>query len=282
MRHHERISIGRINYTNVWPIFHHFPEERFAGEVVFSLQVPTGLNRAMAAGEVDMGAMSSFAYGTNFDEYLLFPGLSVSALGRVNSLLLFHRKPLEQIAGGTFALSTASATTVNLLKILLAKRYEASPTYLTMEPSLDKMMAAADGALLIGDDAIRASWADHGYMVTDLGELWKAFTGEWMTFAVWAVRKDTVRRNPELVSRIHEAFQWSKEHGLRHPEGMIAKAQATIGGTESYWRGYFNQLTYEFGPDQWRGLSLYFSYAKELGLLERDVPIQLWEELPAR
>lgn len=272
------IRIGRIDYTNVWPIFHHFPEHRFTGRVELLRQVPASLNRAMAEGTVAMGPISSFAYGEHGDEYVLLPDLSVSAWGPVNSILLFHRKPLAEIANGRIALVNTSATSVNLLKIILEHYYKGTPSYFSSPPNLDAMMQEADGALLIGDDAIRASWLDHGYQVTDLGQEWNRLTGHWMSFAVWAIREDAVNAYPELVREVYESFVESKEKGLKDASGMISLAVATIGGTEAYWDRYFHQLTYDFAEPQWKGLSLYFKLAAELGLLDKQPAIRIWKE----
>ncbi|WP_010273856.1 menaquinone biosynthesis protein [Paenibacillus senegalensis] len=272
-----KLHIGRINFTNVWPIFYYFPLSQFAEEVELMLEVPTSLNKALAEGRIDMGPISSFAYGENSRNYVLFPDLSVSALGKVNSILLFHREPLEQIVNGTIALPTTSASSVNLLKIIIAKYYGGNPTYFYASPSLNDMMKSTDAALLIGDDAIRESWQDRGFQVTDLGELWHRLTGRSMTFAVWAVREQVVKEQPELLQRVLEAFQWSKSKGMADPQEMIAEAQQTIGGTASYWEHYFSQLTYDFGPAQWEGLRLYFQYAWELGLLEEPAHLRIWQ-----
>jgi chorismate dehydratase len=274
----KNIRIGRINFTNVWPIFYYFPIRELGSRVEFELQVPTQLNRAMAQGEIDMGPISSFAYGANFEHYFLYPDLSVSAHGRVNSILLFHRKPLQDIAGGRIALPTTSATSVNLLKIILEKFYGGKPEYTYASPSLEDMMKESDAALLIGDDAIRASWAPHGYMVTDLGAEWLKQTGKWMSFAVWAIRKDTAEREPELVARIFNAFLESKRKALSDPSAMIREAKDTIGGTESYWEHYFGNLCYDFGQEQWTGLKLYYDYAWEMGFLPKQVPLQIWSD----
>ena len=276
-----KIRIGRIDYTNVWPIFFYLPYDQLDPRLEFIQQVPTQLNRGMASGEIDMGPISAFAYAAAYPDYLLYPNLSVSALGKVNSILLFHKKPLEEIANGRIKLPTTSASSVNLLKIILQKFYGGSPDYAYEEPSLEQMMRDADGALLIGDDAIRASWTSHPYLVTDLGEKWYELTGLWMSFAVWAIRKDTSRRYPETVSLLFDAFLRSKEQGMREPEAMVREAQRTIGGTEEYWSNYFRQLTYDFGPDQWKGLTTYYKYAKELGLLEREVSVELWTDKTA-
>lgn len=272
------IRIGRIDYTNVWPIFYHFPENRFAGKVELVRQVPAELNRAMAEGTVAMGPISSFAYGEHGDEYVLLPDLSVSAWGRVNSILLFHRKPLDEIANGRIALVNTSATSVNLLKIILEHYYKGKPSYFSSPPDLDGMMREADGALLIGDDAIKASWREHGYLVTDLGAEWNRLTGHWMSFAVWAIREDAVKQFPELIRDIYDSFVESKEKGLQDSSGMISQAVVSIGGTEDYWSRYFRQLTYDFGDPQWKGLSHYFRLAAGLGLLNKEPPIRIWKE----
>jgi chorismate dehydratase len=278
MDNQEKVRIGEIKYTNVWPIFYHFPADRFNDEIELTVQVPTTLNRAIAAGEIDMGPISSFAYGENFEDYVLSPDLSVSAFGPVNSILLFHREPLETVFQGRIMLPTTSATSVNLLKIIAGKFYGANPEYEYAAPNLDDMMEKADGALLIGDDAIRGDWNRRGYRVTDLGELWNQHTGNWMTFAVWAVRKQTIERHADLVDRLYRAFLESKVQGLRDPSGMAAKACAEIGGTPEYWKGYFAGLCYDFNEKQWAGLQLYFQYAYELGLVDKPVQLQIWKD----
>jgi chorismate dehydratase len=166
------IRIGQINFANAWPIFYNFPHDQFKDEVEFISQVPTSLNEALAKSEIDMAAVSSFAYGQDFSQYVLFPDLSVSAFGEVQSLLLFHKKPIADLGQGKVTLPTTSATSVNLLKILLTKFNGIRPQYQYAAPLLNDMMEHADAALLIGDDAIKAKWTNHTYRVTDLGEMW--------------------------------------------------------------------------------------------------------------
>jgi chorismate dehydratase len=272
------IRIGQINFANAWPIFYNFPYDQFKGEVEFISQVPTSLNQALAKNEIDMAAVSSFAYGQDFAQYVLFPDLSVSAFGEVQSLLLFHQKPIAELGQGTVALPTTSATSVNLLKILLTKFNGIRPQYQYAAPSLNDMMKQADAALLIGDDAIKAKWTNSAYKVTDLGEMWRRATGKWMSFAVWAVRKQVVQEQPELVARIYKAFLYSKKLSLLNLKPLITEAQQTIGGNEAFWQRYFTQLKYDFAPEQWEGLQLYYDYAYELGLLPHKVPLQIWQD----
>ena len=81
------IRIGRIAFTNILPIYHFFDPSGLNVEMIH--QVPSQLNRGMAAGEIDMGPISSFAYGENHTRYTLVPHLSVSSRGPVRSIYLF-------------------------------------------------------------------------------------------------------------------------------------------------------------------------------------------------
>lgn len=271
------IRIGRIQYTNAWQVFHYFDPLSVPYPTEIAGDMPATLNRKLRAGEIDMAAISSHAYGLSSSAYYLLPDLSVSANGRVQSILLFMKSPLEQVIRGKIALTTTSATSVNLLKIIIGKFYGGNPSYMDAEPSLEKMLADADAALLIGDHAIRASWMNHGYEVLDLAEIWKMWTGKWMTFALWAVRRETAQRHPEAVRSIYENLLSAKRRAQREPEPIIAQALRQIGGTADYWRGYFGNLCHDFGPAQQEGLTLYFQYARELGLMDENVKLA---ELP--
>jgi chorismate dehydratase len=278
MNPRQPIRIGQISFANAWPIFYNFPVNQFLNEIEFIKQVPTKLNEAMSKDELDIGPISSFAYGVDFEKYMLLPDLSVSAFGAVQSLFLFHRRPIAELGQGSIALPTTSATTVNLLKIILSKFYGIRPQYQYAAPHLGDMMKHAEAALLIGDDAIRAQWTNQSYKVTDLGEMWRRATGKWMSFAVWAVRKQIVQEQPEMVTRIYKAFLFSKQQSLQNLKPMVKDAYDAIGGNEAYWQRYFTQLSYDFCSPQWEGLQLYFDYAFELGLLPYKVPLQIWQD----
>lgn len=277
-QHSSKIRIGEINYTNVWPVFHHFHPEQFDFFVETTLQVPATLNRAMRDGRIDLGPISSFAYGESADRYDVFPDLSVSSLGAVKSILLFLKKPLQDVLNGTIALTNTSATSVNLLKIIIEKFYGGKPNYMVMEPSLPEMMEVADAALLIGDHAIRADWSHPSYEIIDLGERWNHFTGAWMTFAVWAVSRAATEKHPQEIAAILDAFHKSKRQAAVDMEPLVRKACIQIGGTPTYWREYFSGLCHDFGPEQQQGLSLYFQYCKELGLIQNTVEICIWSD----
>lgn len=272
------LRIGRINYSNVWPIFHFFDEAKFDGEVEFIPQVPSQLNKQMAEGLIDMGPISAFSYAEHADEYLLLPNLSVSAFGNVGSILLFLKKDLEDIKHKKIALANTSATSVNLLKIIMEEFLQGKPEYVVLPPQIDLMMENADAALLIGDEALLASRNEliiQKYKVIDLGAEWLERTNHWMTFAVWAVRKEFVEKEPELLSKVYNEFIQSKEKGKRFSNDIISEAIKSFGGTYLFWENYFNGLSHDFDKEQRKGLEHYFQLATKIGVLKNVPEIKL-------
>ena len=73
--------------------------------------------------------------------------------------------------------------------------------------------------MLIGDVALRATLrgAPSGpRRCTDLGAVWREWTGLPMVFAVWAVRRDFAVAHPGLVKEVHAAFLRSRDVALAH------------------------------------------------------------------
>lgn len=278
IRENDDILIGKIKYTNVWPVFHYFETKKLPLPASMVTEVPSKLNQRMLEHTLDLSPVSSFSYGSASEELLLLPDLSVSTDGPVHSILVFSRKPLEDIKNGRFALTNTSATSVNLLKIIMERAYEGKPTYWDSEPVLEKMMEDSDAALLIGDQAIQASWQDHDFIVTDLGEAWRKWTGYGMTFAVWTVQRSLAEQRPEFVSAVCEAFQNSKARSMSDLKPLVDKAMVQIGGTAPYWHHYFSNLRYDFTQQRQAGLALYYAYARELGLLDHEVVMNVWND----
>lgn len=276
------ITIGRIDYANAWPLFHHLERHADLGNAEVIARVPSELNRMLQNGELDISAISSFSYGLNAKNYKLLPHLSVGSVGDVNSILLFLKEPIERKRPGKIALTSTSATSVNLLKIIMSMYYECSPEYVTAEPDLESMLSEADAALLIGDPAIEASWRKEGFHIIDLGRLWNEWTGLGMTYAVVAVRSEVADAEPDAVRAVYNALLASKQYNKEHLAPLIAGACSMLGGDAAYWEMYFQSLQYDFGDKLKEGLSLYFRYSKQLGLLADDVELAFIEEQSAQ
>ena len=278
----QRLRIGQIKYTNTLPVYFFFEQQRFESQVEFTKQYPAQLNRAMANDEIDVGPISSFSYAEHEEKYMALPDLSVSAKGRVGSIFLFSKKPMEELQEARIALTNTSATSVNLLKIILQKFLNLQVTYTTHQPVLEEMLQVADAALLIGDEALLAYRSNNRYHVYDLGEQWYRYTGHAMTFALWTVRKQVIEAHADLLREVHHSFIESKERSRKNLDQVVEYVLANFGGEAESWFQYFRGLTHNFGPEQKAGLEYYFACAADLGLLPKPVKVSLWEDAAKR
>ena len=263
------LTLGQIHYTNTLPFFFYFDVNRLPVPLDVIKTSPAELNRKMKNNVVDMGPMSSFAYADQADHLLLFPDLSVSSYGPVGSIFLFSHRPLHTYREPSVVLTDRSATSVVLAKIILEKYLRLIPHYETAPPDLEAMMRGHDVALLIGDEALTAYRTNRMFYTYDLGDLWRTYTGHWMTFALFAVRKSVFEAHAHHVYRIYEALARSKWRHLSDPEPLVRFVASAHGGSLAFWRHYFDGLSHDFGEEQRSGLLYYYQEATSLGFLER-------------
>jgi chorismate dehydratase len=261
------VRLGVIDYLNVAPVYDALRREPSClpgAELVAG--VPSAMNAALLAGEIDLSNVSSVAYGQHADEWLLVPGLSVAAQEKVESVLLFSwHADWRALDGGSIALSNDSATSVALVRLLAEDRYDAHPHYVTVAPHLDAMLAEHDAALLIGDIALvegyqRREIAGRGKpYVFDLATEWRAWTGLPFVFAVWAARAD--RAWEIATSGVVRVLHESKRRGLDDLGRIAAEAAERLGLAVDACLRYLRLLDYDLGERDLEGLRRFLELA---------------------
>ncbi len=277
-----RLRLGQVDYINCLPVYYALEEGLVPLEAELLKGSPTQLNKMFLSGKLDTTPISSIEYARNADRCYILPDLSISADGRVANILLFTKTPVTELDGKKVCLTKSSATSVTLLKVLFEHYYHMDVRYETNPPDLDMMMSKADGALLIGDDAMIAHQRvkDKGlpYHVTDLGDAWKHFTGEKMVYAVWVVRKTYARSHPEEVNALCRAFLESKKFGLANINALIARAQKKSGLPLAMIVDYFETIRHDFDESYKRALLTFYDYAYKSGLIDERVKLSVWGE----
>jgi chorismate dehydratase len=216
-------------------------------------RLPSACADDLASGAADIGIVPSFELTRQ--ELDIIPGVGIACHGAVRSILLISRTPAPRIR--TFAADTSSRTSVELTRVILERRYGATPESIPHAPDLDRMLEIADAALIIGDPALRIDPALLDYHVYDLGAEWHALTGLPMVFAVWAGRKGAV--TPEIA----EAFRASYCFGRLHMEEIVAAETATRGFAPEVVREYLTRyIVHELGPADYEGMRLFLEYAR--------------------
>ncbi len=270
------IRIGHNPNTNMLPMFHFLPKDHPLLESITA--EPTGHNTMLSDGRIDMAPISAFSYGEHWKDYSILPNLSVSTKGRVGSILLFSKVPLEQLDGLTVALTDTSATSVNLTKILLHHYYGVVPRYLTMHSDLPGMFAKADAGLLIGDAAIQAALLLPKCYIYDLGEEWFNYTGLSMTYAVWAFPKRLISEQQNEVLTVYQMLIDAKAKALCNMEDIVKTCQTMLGGSLQFWRDYFSQFNYGLDQTTVSGLKKYLDLCFQQKLLSSRPVLQIWPE----
>jgi chorismate dehydratase len=260
------IKISLVHFLNSAPLgwgFIHGPfKEGF--EVISS--APSACADQLAKGEADIGLIPGVEY-QRIPGLAIIPGISISSLKKVRSLLLIKPRGKEEIR--SVALDTSSRTTAALTRILMYETMGIQPEFVPHPPDLEKMLERCDAALLIGDAALQVNPDD--YDTIDLVEEWNRWQKKPFVCAVWACRKDVVFPGGGIV----EIFQEAKEWGLqRFPEIADSYAKSlnlSIKFLEDYLK---RNINFDLGPEHIEGLREFHRLAGKHGLIQDIRPLE--------
>jgi len=269
----EKLLIGEIPYLDCYPYFYPFKTSQPADFFRFLPGHPADLNSLLRRGQIDVSISSSIEYCQSFDNYVILPELCIGSNGPVGSVLLFSDLPLEDLDEMNISTTAASASGVNLLKIIFGK-------YLQFNNQFKTSWMEAEAHLLIGDSALRERILERYQYHYDLGELWKEHTGLPMVFALWQVRREASLEKQEPIIIFHKSLKSAIE-SARKNWAELAKNLAGYDwispeAAVNYWKGIDFSLT----PEHLKGLMKFYEDALELNLVE-EIPEEIeFMELP--
>jgi predicted solute-binding protein len=230
----EKFRIGSVKYLNAVPL-----TRGIGGEIIFA--TPARLAEMLRRDELDAALVSITEVLLN-DRYDILDGVAIASLGEVYSVILAHKKPLEE-AKEIFC-DTASLTSVNLLKVLLAEK-NLFPQFKPLENY--EAAPEKDFVLLIGDPAIDFQRAKHKHEIFDLGAAWTEMTNLPFVYAVWALRRGI--ENKELRRELREA----KRFGVKTLDYIIETREEY---DRDFRRDYFEwNIQYHLATDEKRGIA---------------------------
>jgi len=267
------VRVGRIPYVNCYPVYGAIDRGVVPLEGTLVTGVPSALNRRMAEGTLDISVVSAVEYARDARRYLLLPDLAISCDGPVRSVMLFSRRPAEELDGRRVIVSRSSMTSVALLELLFEHVWHARPEFVAGDAELSDIASfdreAHDARLVIGDEAlvlrgearphVAASSHDTGVatypFAYDLGEAWKSWTGLPFVFAVWVAQ----RTAPVAAALgIHASLITSRNWGLGHLEPLAAQASEATGVSEPVCHEYLSGLDYGLSYEHLAGLTEFF------------------------
>ncbi|PLX95488.1 MAG: futalosine synthase [Desulfuromonas sp.] len=272
------LTLGHISYLNCVPWFRQLEICGFSGKIIGG--VPSELNALLARGEIDVSPSSSFEYGRSWRDYLLLPGHAIGSVGPVRSVLLFSSRPLSALATEPILLTGESATSVNLLKVLLAEYYNEPSLDLRLDPDgVEACLEAGGSALLIGDRALQlAQRYNDSALIYDLGDLWYHHTSLPFVFALWIVRRAVAasEEGEEMLKMLLRQLDVARERSFADLASLAASCP------EKSWMGeeglihYWRSMTYHLSPEHQQGLALYFKLCVRHGLLSDEPQLRFF------
>ena len=162
-------------------------------------------------------------------------------------------QPVEQVKEVFF--DTASLTSVNLLRVLLAER--------GLRPEFKPLagydfVALPDYSLLIGDPAIDFLRAPRQHDIWDLGAAWYEMTGLPFVYAVWALRRGVES------ARLRRQLREAKSFGLDTLDSIISSRNEY---DYDFCKDYLGwHIHYHLGADEKRGLAKFIELLDRHGL----------------
>lgn len=240
----EGFRVGSVPYLNSVPLIRGIEEQ-------IVLAPPSQLAEMLRRDELD-AALVSVVEVLFHDRYDVLDGIAIASLGEVKSVFLAHRKPLEEVR--EVYCDTASLTSVNLLRVLLAERglkpeFKQLPDYAQAQQF--------DYVLLIGNPAIDFSRSSHQHEIWDLGAAWYDKFGLPFVYAVWALRRGV--KNDELRRHLREA----RDFGLDTLDYIISSRTDYDREFRKDYLGW--HIHFHLGTDEKRGLAKFVELLRKHG-----------------
>ncbi|MFP7756180.1 menaquinone biosynthetic enzyme MqnA/MqnD family protein [Thermodesulfobacteriota bacterium B35] len=252
--------IGMVNYINTAPIYEVWKERINRPDWQVIEAPPSTLNRMLAAGELDLGFVSSYEYAVRPAAYRLLADLSISATGPVGSVFLFSEVEPERLGGRLVLLTGQSDTSVCLVRLVLEEFLGVRPEYVRGEVfGSHDYGGRISGVLAIGDEALRLDMEQRYSFRLDLGEAWHRSTGLPFVFAVCAVREDFLEREAEAARAIGKAFLDCRRRGLARLPEICDRVARRIPMDCGACSRYLQAMEYDLGGVKQEALARFFT-----------------------
>jgi chorismate dehydratase len=256
--------LGAVQYLNTKPLVYDLA--RFAPGVEVVYDAPSRLADRLSARRLDVALIPSIEFFRD-PTYTIVSNACIACRGPVLSVKLFSRRPIAEIR--TLALDEGSRTSVALTRIMLDERHGVRPQLeaLPMDASLED--TDTDAVLLIGDRAMHSP-TGRFEIVWDLGDEWSRWTGLPFVFAMWVAHPDAE------LDGLETALGAARDAGLAHLDEIAAREAAPLGLTRPQCVAYLRDSLYFYlGPNEQRGLELFYKKACQLGLVPHGVELGL-------
>ena len=264
-------KVGHIDFLNVLPLTYSY-KHGYSKDLLIKYDVPSILNDDIKNDRLDISQISSIEYANMYDKLLILPDICVRSNSDVESIVLLSKKTIEDITDDKISLTSKSATSHCLLKIILSEKYRAKPKYEVKNINVDfPILEGTTASLFIGDDALQIYLnKPKNLYCYDLGKEWHNFTGRSMVYAVWVARKSFADKSPELLQFVYDKIISGMKNGLNNKNAAInfvINTKKISYNDLNYYLG--NVIRWNLTDDDIDSLILYYELAHKIHLIDK-------------
>ncbi len=244
--------VGKIPFLNSVPFYERFEKRQFKILPI----APRRMGVLARKGQIDAGLFSLMDYLRQRDSFDTLP-YCIATRDHVKSVMLFSNYGWRDLEGRTIGVTDDTATSIQLLKVLLRVKYDVHASFERMHSGVNDF-SRYDAVLLIGDDALRANkFGLAGFELSyDLATEWYEWQNLPFVFAVWAGKKSVpLSLKKELNGIIENALESSRD--LLDMIGSIHGKRIGLTPTES--GEYLRCFTYSLGERETKAMEVFDS-----------------------
>jgi chorismate dehydratase len=244
------LRIGAVSFLNTVPLIHGLDDD---DRVRLMRDLPSQLANLLYEERIDVGLIPIVEYlrGVGGD---IVPGICIASDGPVRTVKVYSRVPLDK--SESIAVDRGSRSSVAMLRVILAERFDRHPDMHTVEPDPADLFREHQTVLVIGD-ATEKVRPDEALYIYDLGQLWREMTGLPFVYAAW-VLSETLDE-PQFDQRRRLLIQLLKNAYVRgiNAREELAAAQSLVTGRRiseiyDYWQ---HCIRFELGEAELQGLT---------------------------
>ena len=233
------LSIGHMTYLNSEVFYWKLSKSSFK----LIPMPPRAMAAALERGELAAGPLPLAEILRMGDQVRSLGDLGVSSHGAAKSVFLFSRVSVEKLSGMNVAVTSHTATSIQLLRVLFNDFWNVS------DHKFVGVDCSHEAALWIGDPALERRYSSDYEFIYDLGTAWTTLTGKPFVFAEWVVRTDVpIEQAYELERQLLKATQ----EGIRTID-EISRFRANHFLAESEVSAYERNFSYFLGEDERSG-----------------------------
>jgi aminodeoxyfutalosine synthase len=257
IRIHADHVIGKIPYLNSIAYHAHLDVPDYK---ILPVR-PRRMGMLSEQGMIDTGLFSVMDYVGQAGQLDLL-GYGLASRDQVKSVMLFSKEGWRDLEGKRIGIIDDTATSVRLLRVLLAKRYGVTAQFERLHGGVNDL-TGLDAVLLIGDEALKANKNGlPGFdLVYDLAREWYEWQKLPFVFAVWAVKKsmgqeDRARLTAALVSSLERSAEDYAAVG-----GWLGRR---IGLTDHETAEYLDGFNYSLGEREKEAIGKFAAMVEEV------------------